>query len=286
MTAHTSPFPKHPPPSNASQTLRLDGCAVCCRLTEPALQAKYAPGLPVLFLHGLGCSGNAWQPVLDTLAADGCAQTVAVPDLPGYGHSGCKGGVLGIDALADWAARLLDTLGLARVHVAGQSMGCQVALALARRHPARVGGLVLLGPTTGRRLVPLVRYAGGLLCDGFCEPLRYNLTLLRMYGEMGLVRYAATIRRMMQDDPIAHAAEVAAPCLVLLGARDQVVPLRAARALAEALPQARLTQIPRAPHAAQFSRPAEFLALALPFWQEAGEPTNLLRQSPRTGIPS
>lgn len=273
MTAHEPTLPPIHPSPDTSQEMRLDGCAVCCRVIQPALPAEYAPGLPVLFLHGLGCSGDAWQPVLDTLAAGGCAQTVAAPDLPGYGHSGCEGGPLDMEALADWAARLLDQLGLERVHVAGHSMGCQIALALARRHPARVGGLALIGPTTGRGVVPLWRYAVGLVLDGLCEPLRYNLTLLRMYREMGFVRYVATMRRMMQDAPLACAGEVSAPCLVLLGARDQVVPLQAARALAAALPQARVVQIPGGAHAAQFSSPAGFLALALPFWQAAWKET-------------
>jgi pimeloyl-ACP methyl ester carboxylesterase len=59
-----------------------------------------------------------------------------------------------MEELADWAARFLDAQGIARAHVAGNSMGGQVALALARRHPTRVGGLVLAGPTMGRHLIP------------------------------------------------------------------------------------------------------------------------------------
>ena len=68
-----------------------------------------------------------------------------------------------MEELADWAVRLMDALGVDRAHLAGNSMGCQVALALARRHPARVGGLVLVGPTAGERYIPFWRYALGLL---------------------------------------------------------------------------------------------------------------------------
>ena len=74
---------------DTSPSLRIDGCTVCCRLLAPTAPARRDPGLPLLLLHGLGCSGDAWTPVLDTLAADGCAQAVAAPDLPGYGHYLC-----------------------------------------------------------------------------------------------------------------------------------------------------------------------------------------------------
>lgn len=253
--------------TDTSPSLRIDGCPVCTRLLAPSVPARHDPGLPLLLLHGLGCSGDAWKPVLDTLSSDGCAQTVASPDLPGYGHSECSQGVLDMDALGDWTADFLDRLGLARVHVAGHSMGCQVALALARRHPDRVASLVLVGPTSGRRLVPLWRYATGLALDGFAEPARYNIVLARMYTQMGLFRYFATVRRMMQDDPFALASDIRVPALILRGARDYVVPSLAARALAAALPRGRYTEVPHAAHAAQFDNPSRFLDIALPFWQ-------------------
>lgn len=254
---------------DTSPSLRIDGCTVCCRLLGPSAPAQFDPGLPLLMLHGLGCSGDAWQPVLDTLAAEGCAQTVAAPDLPGYGHSECSQGALGMDALADWTADFLDKVGLAQVHVAGHSMGCQVALALVRRHPARIASLVLVGPTSGRRLVPLWRYGVGLAVDGLLEPPRYTVTLARMYAQMGLRRYAATVRRMMQDDPFPHAAAITAPALVLRGIRDFVVPSVAARALAANLHKGRYLEVPRAAHALQFEDPDRFLRIALPFWQAA-----------------
>ncbi len=252
---------------DTSPSLRIDGCTVCCRLLAPTAPAWRDPGLPLLLLHGLGCSGDAWTPVLDTLAADGCAQAVAAPDLPGYGHSLCSQSVLGMDALGDWAADFLDKVGLARVHIAGHSMGCQVALALARRHPHRVGSLLLVGPTMGRRIVPLWRYGVGLALDGFMEPPRYNLVLARMYAQMGFRRYWATVPRMMRDDPFSLAASIAAPALVLRGVRDFVVPSRAARALAAALHRGRYLEMPRAAHALQFEDPVRFLNIALPFWQ-------------------
>lgn len=245
----------------------VDGRRVRCRVVPPARdgQSRSAIHLPLLLLHGLGCSADAWGPTLRCLRQRGVAQPVYAPDMPGYGRSPGPREALGIDALADWAARLLDALGIDRAHTAGNSMGCQVALALAHRHPARVGKLVLLGPTTGTRVVPFWRYVIGLLADSFVERLRYNVTLLRMTLEMGLRRYAATVRKMMEDDSFARLPAVKAPCLIVRGVRDAIVSDRIARTIAAALPDGTFIRIPGSAHAVQFNRPDRFVRVALAF---------------------
>jgi pimeloyl-ACP methyl ester carboxylesterase len=142
--------------------------------------ADPAVRLPVLLLHGLGCSVEAWGPLLRHIAADenggGRDRPVWAMDMPGYGKSPGPPAwrALGIEELADWTVRLMDTLGIARAHLAGNSMGCQVALALARRLPERTGALVLCGPTEGADIVPFWRTVSGLLTDAFVEPWSYN----------------------------------------------------------------------------------------------------------------
>jgi pimeloyl-ACP methyl ester carboxylesterase len=72
---------------------------------------------------------------------------VHVVDLPGFGLSGDPGRVLGVAEHADHLAAWLEAGGLPPVAVLGNSFGCQVAVELAVRHPDRVAGLVLVGPT-------------------------------------------------------------------------------------------------------------------------------------------
>jgi pimeloyl-ACP methyl ester carboxylesterase len=213
----------------------------------------------------LGCSSEAWEPCLRSLVQRRLDQPVIAPDMPGYGGSPGPAKTLGIQALADWSARLLEVLQISRVHVAGNSMGCQVALALARQHPARVGGMVLVGPTTGRSLVPFWRFLSGLLLDSVREPLRYNAVLLKMVWQMGLRRYVATIGTMMQDDPLAQIDAVRAPCLIVRGRRDAIVPATVARQLAAALPHGSLVELESVAHAVQFNTPEPFTQLALAF---------------------
>lgn len=252
--------------------VRVDGRPVHCRLIprkELSDSQTARLELPILLLHGLGCSWEAWKPAMACLAGRDVGPTVYVPDMPGYGHSPGPREALGIDELADWTVRLMDALGIERAHLAGNSMGCQVALALARRHPDRSGGIVLVGPTTGERRVPYWRYVVGLFLDGFREPFRYNAVLLKMYAQMGLRRYLATVRKMMVDEPLAHAGEVRSPVLILRGEHDQIVPDDVARQLAGALPGGRFVLVTDAAHALQFYQCTAFADLALPFWQTA-----------------
>jgi 2-hydroxy-6-oxonona-2,4-dienedioate hydrolase len=224
---------------------------------------------PILLLHGLGCSVEAWKPTLLYLADLELNRPIYAMDMPGYGRSQGPREAMGIEQMADWTTRLMDQLGIPRAHIGGNSLGCQVALALARRHPARVGAIVLGGATDGNDIVPLWRSAAGLVLDAITEPLTYTLTLLRMYFQMGVPRYFATVRKMVEDDPLIHANRVSAPCLIVRGTRDGIVPERAARALAEALPLGAFHPLERAAHAVQFNSPEAFARIALAFWGQS-----------------
>lgn len=251
----------------------VQGRRVRCRLVDPAKSGTENASLsaPLLLLHGLAGSSDAWGPLLRSLEHEGLDRPVLAPDLPGYGRSPGPPGALGVDDLADWVAGLLDVMGFERAHVAAHSLGCQVALALARRHPDRVGGLVLAGPTTGRRLMPGWRYGLGLV-NSFREPPLYKITALRMYLQMGPVHYLSTVRQMLADDPLAGIDAVQAPCLVLRGEHDPIIPESVARRLALLLPRGAFLPVPGAAHVVQYSQTDAFRRLALAFLTGADPP--------------
>ena len=231
--------------------------------------------LPVLFLHGLGCSAEVWEPTIDEMADRGLCCPVVAPDMPGYGLTPGPPEAMGIDELADWTVRFLNVRGIERVHVAGNSMGCQVALAMARRHKDRVAGVVLQGPTTGDRLVPPWRYIVGLVGDGFQESPRYNLRLMKMYTQMGPRRYFATVRKMLEDDPLTDAKNTTAPILVIRGGKDAIVSDKIARQLAAALPDAVYVPLDSAAHAIAYNQPDAFTDAMVTFLQRAEEKLGL-----------
>lgn len=238
----------------------VDGRVVCLR------RHAGAPGeTPLLLIHGIACSSEAWGPLLEHWADAGETRPAVAADMPGYGRSEAPPRALDMPALGDWQARLLDVLGHPRVHVVGHSMGCQVALALARRHPERVASCTLIGPTTGDRHEGLTRYALGLAADSLAETLAWNRTLTRMAMQMGARRYLATLRHFLRDHPIALADAVACPVLVVRGRRDWIVPAAVARRLADAVPRGRYAVVPVGAHAVQFTAPATLWAAVRPF---------------------
>jgi pimeloyl-ACP methyl ester carboxylesterase len=88
-------------------------------------------GEPLILLHGLGGSRRIWGPLIDRLAAE--REVIAI-DLPGFGESP----VLPADVTPTPAnlgvpvAELCAELGLARPHLAGNSLGGWVALELSK----------------------------------------------------------------------------------------------------------------------------------------------------------
>jgi pimeloyl-ACP methyl ester carboxylesterase len=100
-------------------------------------------GAPLVLLHALGSSRQAWNPVLPALAEQ--FDVIAV-DLPGFGDSV----PLPPDvephppALAAAVVGLLQDLEITRPHIAGNSLGGWIALELAGLQP--VASLTLLSP--------------------------------------------------------------------------------------------------------------------------------------------
>lgn len=227
---------------------------------------------PILLLHGLAGSGEVWNRFLpylkQNLTQNRSSRVVLVPDLPGCGQSLGAARALNIEELADWCARYLDVLGVEQVDLAAHSMGCQVALGLASRHPRRVNKMLLVGPTTGGRSVPLWRYLAGMAVGSSREPLVYRLLAARMFLRMGIRRYCGTVRAMMRDDAVERAERIMASCLVVRGERDAIIPDAAARSLTAALPGASYCAIQKAAHVVPFNSAGELATLALKFWEQ------------------
>ena len=89
-------------------------------------------GDPVILLHGGGADSSilSWGDVFDPLSRH--VHLYAL-DWPGYGRSEPIEGVLTGERLVDTLVALIDHLGIARVNLAGISMGGEAALGYALR---------------------------------------------------------------------------------------------------------------------------------------------------------
>ena len=104
-------------------------------------------GLPLVMLHGGGPGASAWSNFGAALPGFAASFRTLLVDQPGFGGSD-KPPVVGnyYRHSADNVVRLLDELGIGRVHLLGNSLGGGTARRLALTHPDRVGRLVLMGP--------------------------------------------------------------------------------------------------------------------------------------------
>lgn len=206
--------------------------------------------------------------------------------MPGYGESPGPGKALNIEEMAQWTARLLDALEIDRVHVVGNSMGCQVALAFTRLFPERVSALVLTGPTVGESTVPLRHYLLGMMTNSRWEPLIYKFMAFRMFLQMGIRRYWSTVGMMMDDDAVGNAARVNSPCLIVRGTQDRIVSEESARRLTEALPNSSYRTIANAAHMIPFNHAPEFVHLLTDFCVHAEEQQGMPEERVSEPVPA
>ena len=210
-----------------------------------ATGAARAPALPVVMLHGLGVSGAYFTPAARALAAQ---FDVYVPDLPGHGLSDTperQPDVPGLaQALIDW----MDCAGIAHACVVAHSMGCQVAVEAALRHPGRIGPLVLIAPVTDPAARGPWRQVGRLAMGSIFERPSLVPLVLKDYLRMGH-RIVPEFQSMLAYPIEAKLPEVAAPVMLIRGERDAIAPQswldQAARLLGAAPP----VVIPRWGHA-------------------------------------
>src|SRR2546426_9093099 len=97
-------------------------------------------GAPLLFVHGFPFDHTMWRHQLGSLHG---WRRIA-PDLRGVRASTAPGGGYTIARYADDLAAILDALEIEQATVCGQSLGGYIVFELLRRHPDRVGALVLV----------------------------------------------------------------------------------------------------------------------------------------------
>lgn len=119
---------------------RPDGATIAYEVRRPAVPG----GEPVLLIHGLASNRTRFAEFVEHTALAERHALIRV-DLRGHGGSITRRRI-GMDLWCDDLAAVLDAEGGAPAIVVGHSLGAQVALHFARRHPQRVAGLVLIDP--------------------------------------------------------------------------------------------------------------------------------------------
>jgi pimeloyl-ACP methyl ester carboxylesterase len=243
--------------------------------------AATADEFPLVLIHG--ASGNLEDLRLAIGQRLAASRRVILVDRPGHGWSQRPGGVADASPARQAAliAAALDRIGAARFVLLGHSLGGAVASALALAFPARVAGLVLLAPVTHPwkgglswyNAVLSTRVVGPVFAHTIAVPLAL-LLLKRGVASVfapqpppaDYVRRAAIRLLLRPAQFVANAQDIAAlkpfvaaqaprygeidiPTVILTGSEDTTVsPHIHARAIAAAMPQARLIMLPGIGH--------------------------------------
>ena len=222
------------------------------RMSARRPHRQLTSGEPVVLVAGLGLSGRYLLPVARELAA---RFPVWVPDLPGFGRSECPPRALDIAGLGDALVAWMTASGIPTAALLGNSMGCQIAVEAAARHPERITSLVLEGPTMDAGARNVWRHVVRVGLDAFRESPSLGPLQVLDWIRTGPRRLIATTKFAFAHRIEDRAQFVRCPALVVRGGRDPIVPQRWAGQVADALPHGALHVVPRGTHAMTYSNP-------------------------------
>ena len=245
----------------------------------------------VIFLHGAGFDHSVWVMPARYFARHNF--NVVAPDFPGHGRS--EGPALqSIEAMADWLAELLQSIGVCGVEavkdspttnvelaVVGHSMGSLVAMAFAERHPELCTRIALLGTSAPMRVGPPLLEAAAdndaaayAMANTWSHVAASGLGATANPGMSNFVSGGRWLERMAEDVYYADLAacngfamdlsllnlpEHKVPVLVLAAEQDKMTPPAAGRRVAELIDDAQLVAIKNSGHSMMSENPNDVL---------------------------
>src|SRR5688572_30453956 len=109
-------------------------------------------GAPLVLLHGVGSGARSWKHQLSGLSKD---FRVIAWDAPGYGGSSALAAPEpSAEGYANALCKFLEALGVDKLHLVGNSLGCVMAARFARIYPQRILSLTLSSIATGHAHLP------------------------------------------------------------------------------------------------------------------------------------
>jgi pimeloyl-ACP methyl ester carboxylesterase len=215
-----------------------------------------------------------WAHQVEGLSAE--HRTVNV-DLRGHGASGPAEEPFTLYDLVDDALAVLDDQGIESAVWAGLSIGGMIGLRAALQAPERVRALALVDTDAGvengfnrfkyRLLGWIARNLGLSLLRRPVAKQMFGATTLRtrrdlvaLWTDLFLAAHVPSALRTLdallaRDDLRPRLPEITVPALVLVGEEDFSLPPVRSRALAAALPDASLVEVPAAGHLSAVEQP-------------------------------
>lgn len=231
-------------------------------------------GMPIVLLHQGVVDSRIWAPVLPQLAE---RHRVVRYDQRGFGRSPMPNGPY---SLVDDLVGVLDSAGIDRAALVGASRGGGIALTAAVERPERVSHLVLLGsalPGHDRDIdFPqelIDRWEEAEKNEDYEAMAEIDLEIWAPLGADDELRamfvensVGSNSEHATSDEPVAErVGRIAAPTLVVTGARDVQAINDVGALLAREIPGARSAVIQEADHMIPWRAPAQLAHLILGF---------------------
>jgi 3-oxoadipate enol-lactonase len=251
-------------------------------------------GEPLLLIAGFACDHTNWRKLVPLLAS---SYRLITFDNRGVGQSTSPATPYTIDQMAEDTIGLLDAIDLTSVHIAGHSMGGQIALELALACPGRVKSLILLSSCAkmderGRTVIELWGDFPKLLDPA--TAIRLSLPWIytaRFYATPGAIDEvikeilanpfppsASGIyqqsRAITSYDASARLREIKCPTLVIVGDEDILGGLSLSADLAHHIPGGQLVVLKQAAHGLLTESPEVTAASMMDFLSDLGKGRN------------
>jgi pimeloyl-ACP methyl ester carboxylesterase len=238
-------------------------------------------GPPVVLIHGSGPGVTAyanWRLVIPALAE---RFRVIAPDMIGFGFTERPDGVeYGVQTWADQTVAVMDSLGIQKASLVGNSFGGAIALRVAVQHPDRVDRLVLMGSmgvdfpiTEGldrvwgyepsfenmRKVLDVFAYNRELVPDELAE-VRYRASMQPGFQESFSAMFPAPRQRWVDAMRTAdqELRNLQQKTLIVHGREDQVIPVDTSLHLMQLLENGDLHVFSHCGHWVQIERSADF----------------------------
>ncbi len=243
-------------------------------------------GEALVLIHGHPFNHTMWYPQVVEFSD---RYKVITPDLRGYGESNLPHPkATKFEDYATDILKLLDFLGIENFHVAGLSMGGQIAMDVFRQAPERVKSMILADTFAGLDTpeAKKARNEGASRLehegmDGYANEVIGKMIKADHVSSMPDV--AAHVMKMMTNSsPIGAATAMRArsaridylnevlpnitlPTLVIVGRQDEFTPVAKAEEMEQQLPDCKLVIIEDAGHMPNLEQPDEFNKAVLDF---------------------
>ncbi len=251
-------------------------------------------GTPIVLLMGLGLPGIVWRDIVDDLVVHDFF--VIVPDNRGTGRSDAPLPPYRMSEMADDVARVIEDAGVDRALLVGVSFGGMLSQHVVLEHPERVAGLLLAATTCGvpTGVFPRVESIWLLLKMVFASTTVTIEEAQKLFAHSQSAHKLSELFRdweeILEELPTPPWAvlgqllaaafhhtggalgDITVPTRVVTGDSDFLIPPKNSQILAELIPNASLSVVPRAGHIFIHEHPESLLNNILALREQVAQP--------------